>query len=652
MRKAALILAVVMIVCCAGAVSADDNMQRVLQSVKDRVDIPEKCTDFRSDIYNYDGASTYDFSWSYNEGNEYESFGVDADADGTITSISHYRYSYYDDYEGGKVIPKISKEEAISVADGLMAKFNPDIAGEYELSGASYSGENYFIQYGRFVNGIPTPDCAHVEIDGKSGELGWFSLSYTKYVRFPALDGVIGTDAAKDAFKDGALSMEYRTFGDDKTARIVYTDTDLYMINAFTGKKYEYGDETGAGYGYRNEADASYDMEAEKSVLTPEEIAVLDEIDSLLTEAELKEKLFAIPELGLGGAKVTNTSLIKDQNGNYYMNMSFAKEENYYWARVNAQTGQLVSFSGNWDSEGIEGADDFIEKYFSEYAKRSVSSGDGYRTRVENGIKYPQNYISAEKNSKSGYIQYFSLYFDEDVTFANPDGIISENEAYRILYDNVSPELEYIYEDKKAVPVYGLWFYDFSYIDAATGNLLDYSGEEATPYSKPEYTYTDISGHFAEDAINALGGVGVGFDGDVFKPDEVITQKDFAALVSQCIYDYVIYKGNGIDADETAKYCIDRGIIKKDEYYPDEPLTREKAVEILLRSMNYERFASIRGIFKVDFLDAESIDVDLFGYVAIASGLKLIQGTGGYFYPKENITRGQAAVIIYNYLNK
>ena len=66
--------------------------------------------------------------------------------------------------------------------------------------------------------------------------------------------------------------------------------------------------------------------------------------------------------------------------------------------------------------------------------------------------------------------------------------------------------------------------------------------------------------------------------------------------------------------------------------------------------MKYDKVADIKGIFTVSFRDAGSISEDLHGYVAIASGLGIVKGDGVNFKPKKETTRGEAAVMIYNYL--
>jgi len=98
------------------------------------------------------------------------------------------------------------------------------------------------------------------------------------------------------------------------------------------------------------------------------------------------------------------------------------------------------------------------------------------------------------------------------------------------------------------------------------------------------------------------------------------------------------------------KQLIRRGIVKEGEKDPDAIITRENAVKFIIRVLNYEKVANIRGIFIVPFEDAEDIAPELEGYVAIAAGLKIVSGSGGKFNPKKELTRAEAAVMIYNCL--
>ena len=655
MKKFTLILALIFLVSVIPSAYADDNMQAVLVSVKERVNVPEEYTEFSSNVYSHDGDVGYSFYWETPE--EAESWGylnVSVDDEGIINSVHGYDGRLERGYKRGKTIPKISESEAQKTASEYFARINPSVFNEFAYDWTDCPYGSYNISFVRLANGIKTSDTANLSIDGETGTVTDFYMSYTKVSSFVGLDGALDIYGAKAAFKNGnALNTIYRTFGDNKEAKIVYTLSDFNIINAFTGEKFTYSAD-GDNAEERNEK-AAEDTAASAlggSALTVKEISALDEIDGLLKTDEIVARLRAVPELGLDGAEIESTRLEKRSDDKYIMNLYLTGENRGFWANADAKSGQMTSFNAFRNESGeTEIADDFIQKYYPEYVDRTVLKNNR-RTRCENGIEFPQNGIYASKDKETGYITYFTLDFDETVTFASPVSIISEDEAYNTAFELAEPELKYVFNEKNAVPVYTVSFDYFAYIDAESGKPVNYAGEVQTRRANEKYEYYDISGHYAEAAVNALASVGVGFEGGAFEPDTFITQSDFASLVSQCVYDYVIYRNGLFDKAATANGCIINGAIKQEEYYPDEPLSREKAVQILLKAMGYEEFASIEGIFKTDFADSEEIDPALLGYTAIAAGLKIVQGNGGYFFPKANITRAQAAVIIYNYLKR
>jgi tRNA nucleotidyltransferase/poly(A) polymerase len=86
---------------------------------------------------------------------------------------------------------------------------------------------------------------------------------------------------------------------------------------------------------------------------------------------------------------------------------------------------------------------------------------------------------------------------------------------------------------------------------------------------------------------------------------------------------------------------------------PESAVKREDGVKFVIRALKYEKVAKIENIFKDSpFKDADKISEGLKGHVAIATGLQIIKGYDGAFYPQDEMTRAAAAVMIYNYLQK
>ncbi|HPZ05809.1 MAG TPA: S-layer homology domain-containing protein, partial [Clostridiales bacterium] len=189
------------------------------------------------------------------------------------------------------------------------------------------------------------------------------------------------------------------------------------------------------------------------------------------------------------------------------------------------------------------------------------------------------------------------------------------------------------------------------YIDANNGNIVYRDGSE---YVEPKkVSYKDIEGHFAQKQISVLADFGIYLDGDEFRPNDAITQKDFLTLLSRTLSYYgpiITGSSSQKEIDEFYAYLVREGIIRESEIAPDSTVAREEAVKYIIRALKYDKVAEIRGIFNINFMDGDSISPELYGYVAIASGLGIVNGNGANFMPKKNTTRGEAAVMIYNYL--
>lgn len=191
-------------------------------------------------------------------------------------------------------------------------------------------------------------------------------------------------------------------------------------------------------------------------------------------------------------------------------------------------------------------------------------------------------------------------------------------------------------------------------LDAYTGDVL---GNDGKPYKEDKPAeYTDLDGHFAEKQVTLLAKYRIiNFEGPEFKPSEKVTQKDFLVILSKIIdryyIPYIAEDSTQEEIDEMYKQLIRRGIVNESEKAPDVVITREDAVKFVIRALDYGKVADIPNIFVVPFEDAEDIATELKGYIAIASGLEIVSGTGGKFYPKRELTRAETAVMIYNCLN-
>lgn len=651
MKKMAVFIAICMLLSCMTVFAYDSNMQSVLVSVKDRLGIGDEYPEFTSSAGENNNRTVYSFDWNDNEHFKY--LNVSVTQSGIIESI--YK-SFYGEtsVRRGKTIPKISSDDAKQLAVDFNTRINPAVCSEYSFEDSTdLRGDTYYVHAVRIANNIKTADELTVSVNGINGEINMYSLSYTENAVFPSPQKVITADKAENALKNGALEKNYRVFAGEKEARIVYVPTDFDKVDAFSGEKFEYIYTKGPMP--ENDSMSFSSKQAEGgggARLSDAELKELENIEGLISFDEAEKRVKSIAEFGVEGLKRENASLGKDSD-KYYINLYLKGDMLYAHTTVDAKTGMVLSFRSYGDKKTeTEFDDSFITKYYADYAAQTVLKNNR-RIRLVNGILFPADRIMARKDKESGRITTFEMRFTDNITFEKNEGIISDDEAYNVLFEKCGPKLKYVWNSGKneANLIYALDNVWFSGIEGKSGKTLDYSGKVTESGSAITYRYTDVTGHYAENAIKILAEIGIGFEGGLFKPDEIITQKDFLSLLSQSIFEYVIYDGARIDASKTALYGANR--LEMKDYKEDEPLSREKAVKYLVKALgNYADAAEIPGIFTTGFYDEAEIDPSLIGYVAVAKGIGAVSGSQGLFSPKTNITRAEAAQMIYNYLKK
>ncbi len=676
MKRLTLFVALIMIICAISntVTAASEDAAGLILSVKERVEIPLECTVFSSDQYLHDGKTIYTFQWTTpQDASKYANLHIRVSDDGIIQNVNMYQETETRD-RIGKVIPKITEQEAIENARAVIKRLNPSIAAEYAGDATcTLQMDTYYVQIARRVQNVPIyNDSANISMHCLTGKMKDFSLSHHTGIAFPSIEGTMEADMAKTAYQDnGYLYKQYVAFGDDKEAKIVYTpkDEDRFM-DAVSGKPFHPGEnddirEYAAG---KNAGSTEAD-----TALTPAEKKVVDEMQGLKTYEEAVAILQSMPELYLpDGVKLAEGSIyqLADEAYQLHIFLQAKNEEKYSYvhASMDAKTGELIAFYGYSDRKEDTNLTDeeakdvfaqFADKYLTAYKAemdapertdaRTHGSASMRADRVVNGIPVRGNMITMQIDSKTKKIISYNRNWDKSMTFAATENIMPEADIYHAFFSAVALQRCYYIQEKTATCVYNISRKNISYVDGKSGALLSANGK---PYEEQEKkVYTDIQGHYAEEAILALASVGVYMDGDSFLPDSIITQKEFVTLVSAAVMEYVPYRDGKIDEERIYENAEEAGILPTEDKTPDAPLTRELAVSYLLRAMGYKNFAEIPGIFRTDFTDAEAIDPALFGYVAIAKGLGIVKGDGtGCFAPKREITRGEAAVTIYNYL--
>ncbi|MCL6663474.1 S-layer homology domain-containing protein [Paenibacillus amylolyticus] len=178
----------------------------------------------------------------------------------------------------------------------------------------------------------------------------------------------------------------------------------------------------------------------------------------------------------------------------------------------------------------------------------------------------------------------------------------------------------------------------------------------------PETNFSDISGNFAEEAIKNLTASGVlkGYADGTFGPNKKIIRAEFAIMAKRAlgytnsnayVQEFKDFKQNAWYAEELLT-ALDSGITKgftDGTYRPDVFIPREQAAVMIANVL--EKNNLDKDVNEKIFMDDRDIIEWAKTSVYLLKTHKIVEGQNNLFYPKREITRAEAAVMIDRMLN-
>lgn len=169
---------------------------------------------------------------------------------------------------------------------------------------------------------------------------------------------------------------------------------------------------------------------------------------------------------------------------------------------------------------------------------------------------------------------------------------------------------------------------------------------------RPAPSFKDTTGHWARPAINSLAVRGVvnGFTDGTFGPDQVVTRAQFVSLLAAALQwpapeSAPTFKDSIPGwARPAVSAAVSRGVVSgypDGTFAPDARITRSEMAVIINRALG---LSDIQG--KNQYTDAGSIPDFARDAVAKVSEAGLLQGSDGYFRPRDGATRAETAVAI------
>lgn len=209
----------------------------------------------------------------------------------------------------------------------------------------------------------------------------------------------------------------------------------------------------------------------------------------------------------------------------------------------------------------------------------------------------------------------------------------------------------------------------FRVADDQPAAIIKQNGSSIYAVAEVSKTFADMSGHWAQASVERMASLLIvkGAEEDAFKPDQMITRAEFAALLA---------RGLGLSVEERAPgfhdvnggdwfagpvgAAVKAGLVEGFEdgsFRPNETITREQMTVMILRAMasaggkDYADLAQT-GILS-RFVDAGAISGWARALVAAAVQESLVQGVSdSAFAPAAPASRAEAAVMLQRLLQK
>ncbi|ODA40255.1 hypothetical protein DSBG_2941 [Desulfosporosinus sp. BG] len=683
-----------------GSEKASITAEQAVKIVKDNFTIPEKYSQLFTGYNEYNKRATYSLNWNSAEPPG-GSFHAEVDAtNGDILNVGQWQQPTQPSIK----LPLLSASDAEKKATALITKLAQKHLAEMQLvkndqqvlSLNNAQPFTYNYRWIRVVNDIPFPNNGvNISVSGQDGQIINYNYNWTEDLTFPKASAVISPEQARQVFNETPmLELQYYLTpimdpqaSEKQRVLLVYqlaNDFQGGAIDALSGKPVTI-DPQGISYSASASASASTSTVPAKTSSAPAEESASgkDSQDNSQqisqTEAvNIVKKIIKIPSnLVLQGCSLNpDWQNPSEQIWNLQWNTDPFKTsgQQFLSARVNAQTGDFVGFNqssevnptanskpiSRKDAQKI--AEDFLKliqsKRFPLVKLRSDNFGGKMPAniqmfnyvRLENGIPVSNNGMNIVIDTVAKKVSNYDLNWSNS-EFPSSSGVLPLDKVterflqirpltlnYTLLYlPNDQLEVRLVYQPNTDNSQYMP-----SMLDAKTGDLMDVFGKSQPQWSG-SHTFTDIQGNYAEKEISIIGLTGAfGEYGQSFHPDEKIT-------TSTLLRAMLTAEGNNrnrvLNDEDVAKMAKERGWLKEDVKLESE-LSRADLCKIMIRYLGMEPAAKAQGIYAVPFKDANTLQPDSLGYVALAWGLGILKVDGDTLQPTQTVTRADAAYAL------
>ncbi|WP_252503376.1 S-layer homology domain-containing protein [Sporosarcina sp. Marseille-Q4943] len=592
---------------------------------------------------------------------------------------------------------KVSKEEAKKIAEDFMKKFLDGKEYQLETDTFNYYPQQiltepvrYSFSYTRTENKISIADQRmEVSVLGNGEVVSFYKMSSrSKSSTFDDATKIKEKNEMVKKVKDNLsvelnyqINYDYRT--SDRNVQLVYRPTaKLQGIEAATGKWM-----TANGYS----ADLPSKTKIEKITANP----IPAKQDGITVE---EAKKIAEQFLAVDSEKVTLRIESIHEMENYNGVPVIYVQYMYQYANggsggsleLNKNTGEIIHYYNMKDhlmkeigenpkkekslskqealSQAVKHLKQWVPSYLHNYAMpieepyfdEVLGTYQFSFPRVVNGIVVNGDQIHVGI-AADGSLNSLSVNYQEIENWPSSDGVISEQEAKKILEEALNLRLTYMKHAKSEKENH----YDLVYVPVFNDDPFSYlnadTGEWNNPFNgKDSIT---VSHAWAEEELNYLINAKVldVKDTKSFNGDAAISKGEALKVLMNSLT-YFYYGGYYFGQEELnqtfdnidpkhplyqeIERAVEAGIINADgkNFDVDAPVTREELSVWMIRVLGLEQAAKDSNIFKLGFADADKVQSKNTGYVAIANSLGLLKEEQNRFNPNREVSYAELAV--------
>jgi hypothetical protein len=710
---------------------SDVDLQTALTKFKRRIDVPASLTEFEYQVNTKGGTTAYHFTWRPKD-NAVSPEPLKAGTttptflSGTIVGdiITNYDFGENTVYDGDGNTPrafgKINPEDYETYVKRAINLVNPGMADKIEITGADATlyGDTVWCSFVRVENGVKVAtNSGTVSFNKNTGKLYGFNVIWWDNAEFPNAAMRLNTSRIEDNYESAIkLNPAYVIRRDYQkgtiTAEIVFTPSDHYEIDAFTGKKTTmytdmskynnsvYVDMPSYGSVFEDaaESDAGMVAEDEAVAFTAAELREIAESKVRYTKEEAVEIVKNDPYIYI-------TDNFKLTSANLYSDSTFGPEKNtwklqfrlddkeksgYVTVTLDADTGKIEQFTQSGANVGAVdyALDDYEEAIIAEEVDEN---GEPVKT-------YPM-YDVAKNNTvaETAARYYFGNSFNEyravsgntkpletEVKTGKPLNIHSRTFNFNRYHENIIVGGDYIRVTVNGFGEVTSISQTYTNVNFPKAEILTAKEAYAELWKQTEFSlyysgftadnepHTYLMYNIPNFYMNARTGKLSDYYGKPLPKTEGSKRYEYSDIKDDEFGQMVIEMGYyGIqlepidgkfagDAEITGKelynlfgnftggYYDSDGIFGLDK--SDKPLSYREAAKLFTIMSGSGAAAKLKGIYTSIFTDIPATDPDI-GYINIASALGLRFSDGNKFMPDEKVTRAEAVRILYDFLD-